>query len=352
MTRNTVLGPFYASMERVNVPVAKLARRRGLPLSGVDDPTLWVPTQAVCRLADDIRAEIGLEATVSWLINACDPSALGPIYQQLQHTASIKDLLEKYREFYLQFRNYAKISWHRRGDQLCIRRWVDRNCVPDSEMLELYALLEFVRIIQELTGIPWTPSEIQVRFGEDDYVKRLPDFAESSVQFGAPYTGIAFPLRLLAMRVKTGKVPSNAPEPNEQALRNKPEAFAECVHAVICSRFGDGYPDVQSVAESIGITARTLQRRLVQEGLTYRKLVDRYRFTTARTRLLSDTARLTDIAAELDYRDLPSFTRAFHRWSGLSPSEYRTFAQRNGQTTAAGISPAVKRRGKRASPID
>jgi AraC-like DNA-binding protein len=80
---------------------------------------------------------------------------------------------------------------------------------------------------------------------------------------------------------------------------------------------------MESVAECLGISARSLRRQLAKEGLTYRQLIDHYRFETAR-RLIETTDRsLIDIACQLGYTEAASFTRAFRRWAGLSPSEYR-----------------------------
>ena len=89
-------------------------------------------------------------------------------------------------------------------------------------------------------------------------------------------------------------------------------------------KYYNGCIDIETISEIIGIKPRTLQRRLAQEGITYSSLIDEIRFNTA-IPLLNDTdLKLIDIAFDLGYSDPAHFTRAFHRWMGISPSSYRT----------------------------
>jgi len=68
---------------------------------------------------------------------------------------------------------------------------------------------------------------------------------------------------------------------------------------------------------------RTFQRRLEQEGLTYQRLVDQVRFQAAAELLGNRSVKMIEIALELGYSDAAHFTRAFRRWTGVEPSEFR-----------------------------
>ena len=71
------------------------------------------------------------------------------------------------------------------------------------------------------------------------------------------------------------------------------------------------------------MSVRSLQRRLAEEGLTFSQLVDEVRLEMAVPQLRDRGIRITDVAFGLGYSNPAHFTRAFRRWAGVAPSEYR-----------------------------
>jgi len=84
-----------------------------------------------------------------------------------------------------------------------------------------------------------------------------------------------------------------------------------------------GYPVIEVVAELLGVSTRTFQRRLNEEDLSYSDLVDHCRLQSACDSLEHTQDSIHGIAAMLGYRDASSFTRAFKRWTGTTPHSYR-----------------------------
>jgi AraC-like DNA-binding protein len=68
---------------------------------------------------------------------------------------------------------------------------------------------------------------------------------------------------------------------------------------------------------------RTLHRHLHLEGQAFRRIADEVRFEIAREMLAHTDMALSQVAAALKYSELSAFTRAFRRWSGQTPSEWR-----------------------------
>lgn len=81
--------------------------------------------------------------------------------------------------------------------------------------------------------------------------------------------------------------------------------------------------DQQAVASQINVSSRSLRRKLEQQGTSYRHLRDSTRYQAARELLDNTTLSLTVIAEQLGYADARSFRRAFKRWSGMLPGDYR-----------------------------
>jgi len=80
-----------------------------------------------------------------------------------------------------------------------------------------------------------------------------------------------------------------------------------------------GQLSVSNTAALMGTSKRTLQRRLTQYNLSYSKIVDQVRIQVAHDLLDSRELRVADISVKLGYADAGSFTRAFKRWSGMTP---------------------------------
>lgn len=92
---------------------------------------------------------------------------------------------------------------------------------------------------------------------------------------------------------------------------------------IVTTLLPDGHPDIRSVAGMFRLSARTLQRRLYDDGLTFARVVARARCDMAQ-RMLDDPARkVIDVALDLGYSDHAHFTRAFARWTGHAPREFR-----------------------------
>lgn len=77
------------------------------------------------------------------------------------------------------------------------------------------------------------------------------------------------------------------------------------------------------VAEELGMTQRTLQRKLADTGITFQQLLDRTRHELAQDYLKRSALSLAEVAFMLGYQEQSSFNHAFKEWTGLNPGAYR-----------------------------
>ena len=100
-------------------------------------------------------------------------------------------------------------------------------------------------------------------------------------------------------------------------------ALEPTVRAEVARSLSDGAPKLAEVAKRLGMSARTLQRRLADEGVAYQHLVEETRLGLAE-RLLEDTDfALAEVAFLTGYSEQSTFTRAFKRRNGRTPANYR-----------------------------
>jgi len=99
--------------------------------------------------------------------------------------------------------------------------------------------------------------------------------------------------------------------------------LGRAVRAAIRRELRGGDPGLDHVAKQLGMSPRTLQRRLGEAGEGYATVLDEMRTETAKAYLEDREIALSEIAYLLGFAEQSSFTRAFRRWTGVSPSEYR-----------------------------
>ena len=94
--------------------------------------------------------------------------------------------------------------------------------------------------------------------------------------------------------------------------------------AALLERLASGEPQEEEIARSLHMSRRTLQRKLAEADLTYQRLVDQTRRDLA-LRYIDDPAKsVTELTFLLGFSGQSAFTRAFRRWTGASPTEYRS----------------------------
>ncbi len=112
------------------------------------------------------------------------------------------------------------------------------------------------------------------------------------------------------------------------AQRPTPDDFIGQVRQVIVRELHGGETLRDNVAEKLNMSPRTLQRRLEKQGVAYADLVDEVRTDLAKTKLQACDLSLSEIGFLLGFSEQSSFNRAFKRWTGKTPREYRREASK------------------------
>nr|WP_255471208.1 AraC family transcriptional regulator [Paracoccus sp. M683] len=100
-------------------------------------------------------------------------------------------------------------------------------------------------------------------------------------------------------------------------------SLPEQVKILIKRRIASGKPEIGEVARELGMSDRSLQRRLAEHGASYRGLVDEARRELGRHLLADERNHIDEIAFLLGFQDKGSFYRAFRGWEGVTPAAWR-----------------------------
>ena len=188
-------------------------------------------------------------------------------------------------------------------------------------------LATMVMMSRRATGLPINPLEVRFRHPRPSDVKEHERIFRCPVVFGAETDAfdvdvslLSTPLqvrdkqveryleRLAATHLKTVQIPVGVAEQTAQAVeRSLPR----------------GSPSLLQVGKQLGLSARTLQRRLKEEGTTFAAVIDGVRKRLALEWVDSGRLTLSEVGYKLGFADPSAFRRAFHRWTGKSPRQAR-----------------------------
>ncbi|MDD9937024.1 MAG: helix-turn-helix transcriptional regulator [Myxococcales bacterium] len=100
-------------------------------------------------------------------------------------------------------------------------------------------------------------------------------------------------------------------------------SLVERVRSIVTEELPGGNPTAEHVARRLHMSKRTLHRRLVDHGLSFKVVMDDVRRGLARRHLEQGELQLTEIARAVGFNDLSAFRKAFRRWEGVTLGEYR-----------------------------
>ena len=184
-------------------------------------------------------------------------------------------------------------------------------------------LLTFFRWV---TNRDLRPLAFELRFPPPADLKPYQDAFKCPLRFNAPVNALLF-----AHTDVTLPLPTAHPElaelheriASEHLLRLDPAQTCHRVRAVIIRHLPDGEPRRPKIAAILGMSERTLQRRLAAEGTSFQRLLDNTRRELAQHYLGQRNISLADATYLLGFSDQSSFFRATRRWFGTSPRHYR-----------------------------
>ena len=209
------------------------------------------------------------------------------------------------------------------GDRVVIRWARETGGRLGAQMANEQVLASFATVLRQVVG---RPQFVEVRFRhtiEDDAEHRA--HFDCPIVYGAAEDAIVVPLSTLDMK-------SAAADPHVERFMvaqleastggAKPESVAMEVSRILGELLPDGLPTIEDVVARLDTTERTLRRRLSDEGTTFEQLLTGLQRERA-IALLGGTTPIALIAHAVGFSDASAFSRAFRRWTGKSPSDYR-----------------------------
>ncbi|WP_202436404.1 AraC-like transcriptional regulator QhpR [Vibrio eleionomae] len=183
-----------------------------------------------------------------------------------------------------------------------------------------------LNLVRQGAGAIWAPREVHFEHPSPGNWHEHCKVFDAPVYFNQPFNSIIIPKSVLQR-----PMPNHDPlllqlmlEALKKLNVSEPQqSVVEQVKSTIQLSLPSGEPEMEQVADQMGYSRLTLQRRLKQEGVTFRQLLESVRCEMATSYLQQPKLSITEMGLLLGYSETSAFSRAFRRWFGVSPSQYR-----------------------------
>jgi AraC-like DNA-binding protein len=316
------------------VEVPQLLRELGcdpnqvLPIAGLDpailsDPDNSIPFVAMGRLLHACVEETGDQCFGLRLGQRSEASTLGVVGRLMQNAPTLGIAVQ---DFLANQQRNAKgaVPYLLVQDGVFFVGYaVYQTGVQALDQICDAALAIGLNIVRQLSGS--LPTEVLLSHRAPADVAPYRRFFRAPVRFDADQSALVYPVRSLALAVQGAN--SEIRTTLEAEVRSywavsQPDLEAQ-VTRILRSRIMLGAPTLEEVADCLSLNPRTLNRRLHDQGTTFRAVFNATRFELARQLLEGTSMGVTEIGATFGYADPSVLTRAFHRWSGMTPTEWR-----------------------------
>jgi AraC-like DNA-binding protein len=303
-----------------------LARKAGIDpaLFGVVESGILV--KEIIQLWELAVAEsgdgaIGLKAAQSFRPSSMDATGFA-----MMSSPTLLSALERAVRYIGALTSASNASLHRTDYGYCLAINLMPGIIDVQRQNHEFVVLSTLKFLRWIAGPDLVPSRVEFMHPKPTESTLYAEAFGKLPDFNAPHLALSFSEADIARPL----VCANAQMAilHDQAAEQRMAQLGSAYNTLMVRQFIvqgllDGEPTRDAIAGKMGISSRTLQRRLQDEGQTFHEILDDVRHNLANRYLGNDKFSLSDVAHLLGFSDQSSFTRAAHRWFDESPSRIR-----------------------------
>lgn len=318
----------YARAKAAGIALAPLASKAGLTIAQLEDPRMRVNARDQIAFLN-LAAEVLKDDLLGFhLAQAIELREIGLIYYAMASSATLLEALQRAARYTVLLNEGVALQCIDRGDITLSFGYVGVSRHTDRHQIEMW-MTALIRICRQLTGLRLVPRHWRMtHFREDRDHAEFDECAGRAVEFGATADEIVFDAEAKLLPVVSADSHLNRllTAYCEEALsgrRRSRDSFSVSVENAIVPLLPHGNAKASEVARRLGVSQRTLARRLAADGLTFSELLENLRADLADRYLADEQVSISQVAWLLGYREVGAFSHAYKRRTGKTPREAR-----------------------------
>jgi AraC-like DNA-binding protein len=304
-----------------------LLRTVGLEHEAITDPALRIPYADMMLLSEHAAHMTRDPAFGLHVGERVEMREYGVVGQSVITSATLGEALRCQVRYLPAWTNVGFFRLDIDGPVAHFQWEYSRVSLPDSRHDCETSMATVVGLNRLCSGARWTPREVWFQHAKPKDTGEHARIFRAPVRFGMPSNALLLDRTLLDVPLKTARPSEHraACAAAERLLATAREAasFSQSVISLVRQQLAVGSVEEQDVARRMGVSRRTLQRKLMQESSSFRQLVRQARQDLSEYLLLGTNATATETAYALGFSEPSVFHRAFSRWHGIPPQAYR-----------------------------
>jgi AraC-like DNA-binding protein len=317
----------HAQARDAGANVEILLKRAGLTARQIADGRIRVPVESQIKFLNVVAEALKDDFLGIRLAQKVDLRELGLVYYVLASSQTLTDAFQRVARYSGINNEGVRVAFRRHRRASLAFRYSGVSRLSDRHQIEFFVTL-LVRICRQLAGRRLLPDGIRLMHRRAELPADLKSFFGCAVTFGHDVDEIIY-----AKNAGDAVIISADPFLNSLLTRYCDEAVSHRrskssdwrfnVENAMAELLPHGQARAPEVCRRLGVSRRTLARRLASEGLTFSGVLEALRQDLARRYLREAELPISEVAWLLGFRQTSSFNHAFKRWTGKAPSRVR-----------------------------
>lgn len=312
-------------LEKLGYNPSEILSELGLDLSLFSDPDNIIPFGVRSHLIQHCVHKTNCQHFGFLIGQQAGPSTLGLAGFLMQQSPDVGTALHSLvRYAHLHVRG-ALIYLEEQDDKVFLGYSIYQPRVEATAQLEDGALAIAFNIMRKLCGSTWLPLNVFFTRQMPENISPYNDFFNAPLNFDADRNGLSFSAKWMKEPIMGADPALNhfLQKQVNQLESSYDGDFVSQVRKALHSALLAQRGNVSHIAALFSMHPRTLSRRLKSCGVSFQELLDQSGYEVSQQLLENSSMGISQIAATLDYSDASAFTRAFKRWSGMTPANWR-----------------------------
>lgn len=319
-------GVLVSALRERGIDPEPLVREAGLDPSTIGQPGARFPLSCTTRLWQSAVRETGEEDIGLRVSKHSTHTTFHALGYAFMASRSLVEAMERIVRFNDMVSDAAQVALTGDGESYTLSWTLQRQDQrPANEAMEA-VIASIIRASRKLVGHEFAPIRATLMRRPPGDEAPFRNFFRCPVSYGAGNYALVFRAADLEQLLPAGNedlASSNDRVVEEYLKRLELGSVATQLRTLLVDQLPNGVQSHDHYARILGMSGRSLQRKLSAEGTTFNEVLNETRCDLAKSYLRSKQRHsLTEIAFLLGFSDTSSFSRAFHRWTGVSPSAY------------------------------